>query len=46
MQVFVHKPKYWANLIFDLMMALDEKVEDHQSDYSSSWGERQCLNRI
>ena len=28
------------------MIALDEKSEDHQSDYSSSWGEQECLNQI
>ncbi len=25
LQVFSHKPKYWTNYSFDLMMALDEK---------------------
>ncbi len=27
-------------------MALDEKSEDHQSSYSSSWGEHERLNHI
>ncbi len=27
-------------------MVLDEKSEDHQSSYSSSWGEHERLNHI
>ncbi len=30
----------------DLMMALDEKSDDHQSNYNSSWEEHECLNNI
>ncbi len=34
--VFGRKPKCGTDLNFDLMVALDEKSGDHQSDYSSS----------
>lgn len=32
----VHKPKYWTNTHFYLMIAIDEKRRDDQSYYSSS----------
>ncbi len=30
MPLVLHKPKCWTNYNFDLTMALDEKLEDHQ----------------
>ncbi len=46
LQVFGHKPKYWTHYGFDLLMALDEETEDHQSFYNSSWGMHECLHQI
>ncbi len=46
LQVFGHKPKYWTHEHVDLMMAPDEKSEDHQIYYSSSWGEHECQTKF
>lgn len=36
--VFGHKSKYWTNYYFKLMIALNEKLKDHQSYNNSSSG--------
>ncbi len=46
LQVFGHKAKCWTHEHVDLMMALHEKSEDHQSSYSSSWGEHECVYKM
>lgn len=38
LKVFGFKAKYWTNENFDLMMVLDEKLTDHQKEYTTSWG--------
>ncbi len=40
LQVFSHKPKYWTH------SNLDEKSEDHQSDYNSFRQEHKLLYQI
>ncbi len=37
--------KYWTNVYFDLLVALDEKVRDHQS-YFKLFHFTKLLNRI
>lgn len=37
--------KRWNDFKFDLMMAADEKTEDPQKFYDSSWGERECVTK-
>lgn len=46
LQVFGHKPKYWTNKMYDLLMALDEMLGGSQSYYSSSQGRREYLYQI
>ncbi len=46
MQVFNQKPKDLASLNFDLMIALEEELKDHQRDYNSSFRDHECLYKI
>ncbi len=43
LQVFVHKPKYWTNQNFNLIMGLQEKLKDQQNYYNSSCGDNEYL---
>lgn len=40
------KTKYWTHLNFDLLVALDEKSGDHQSQVKFIFVDRDCLHKM
>lgn len=41
-----HTPKYWRDITINIMFSRNQKLEDHQSNHGSPWGEHGCVYQI